>query len=436
MGRSGLDMGVSRAVNWTSIRAWLGTLVRLGLAAIWFFAGWQKIREPAGFVRAVRAYDATPEWLTQAIGYGLPVLEISLAVLLVLGLATRVTAAVSGLLMLLFIVGISQAGLRHIKLECGCFGGGGETAKTTYLLDIARDSGIVLLSAFLVLFPLTMLSIDRIVTRGEDVAAPSAKRMRRDPRAMQRFHAVRAARHKEIVSQQRYIALTVAIVVLLTGLIGISVQKTRAKVQGSLQAANASVKDGVTVGKATAPITLDVYEDFQCPICQEFETAAGKDVAKLVADGTVKVHYHMMAFLDDSSSGNRYSSRALNAALCASDVSVSAFYAYHTVLYGKDSKGNAVQPAEGTDGRTDAQLEAYFKQAVPKATADQTTAFQGCVSSEEHAALVAALTDRASRNKVTGTPTVFIDGKKWDLPGKTTDISASLIAAINAAKSK
>lgn len=253
---------------------------------------------------------------------------------------------------------------------------------------------------------------------------------------MQRFAAVRAARHKEIVSQQRYIALTVAIVVLLTGLIGVSVQKTRAKVQGSLQAANASVKQGVTVGKSTAPITLDIYEDFQCPICQDFETATGKDVAKLIADGTVKVHYHMMAFLDNSSNGNRYSSRALNAALCASDVSASAFYAFHTVLYGKDSKGIPVQPAENTSGRTDGQLEAYFKQAVPKATADQSSAFQGCVASEEHAALVSALTDRASRNKVTGTPTVFIDGKKWDPPAKTADIDSSLIAAINAAKAK
>lgn len=423
-------------MNWTSIRAWVGTLVRLGLAAIWFFAGWSKIKQPAEFVRAVRAYDATPEWLSQGIGYGLPVLEICLAVLLVLGLATRALASVAALLMLTFSIGISQAGLRNIKLECGCFGGGGESAKTTYLLDIARDSGIFLLAVFLILYPITMLSIDRIVTKGEDVAPPSAKRMRRDPRAMQRFAAVRAARHKETLSTQRYIAMTVAIVVILTGTISISVQKSRAKVQGSLAATNASVKNGVTVGKATAPVTLDVYEDFQCPNCEELETAAGKDIAGLIKDGTVKVNYHMMAFLDSSSSGNRYSSRASNAGLCASDVSTAAFQAYHTVLYGKDSKGVNVQPDEGANGRTDAELEAYFKQAVPKATSDQTTAFQGCVSSEEHAALVAAITDQASKKGVSGTPTVYINGKKWNEPSDTTQIASNLVDAINSAKSK
>jgi protein-disulfide isomerase len=422
-------------VNWTSVRPWIGTVIRLGLAAVWFFAGLAKVREPAAFVRAVRAYDVTPEWLSQAIGYGLPILEICLAVLLVLGLATRAVAIVSATLLTVFIIGVAQAGIRGIKLECGCFGGGGSSTKTTYLLDIARDSGLLLLSIYLIIFPITMFSLDRLVTRGEEhVAAPSAKRMRRDPRAVQRYQAVRAARHKEVVSQERYITLTVAVVVLLTCIIGISVQKTRAKVQGSLTATNASVKSGVTVGKSTAPVVLDVYEDFQCPICLELEQAAGTDIANLIKNGTVRVNYHMLSFLDSSSNGNRYSSRAANAAICASDVSPEAFQAFHTVLYGKDSKGNNIQPAEGGNGRTDAELEAYFKKAVPKATADQITAFQTCLSSEEHAALVSAITDQASKNGVSGTPTVHINGKKWTMPSNDADVASSLVSAINAAQ--
>ncbi len=43
----------------------------------------------------MRAYDATPEWLSKAIGYGLPVLELSLGVLLILGIAVRMAAIVS-----------------------------------------------------------------------------------------------------------------------------------------------------------------------------------------------------------------------------------------------------------------------------------------------------------------------------------------------------
>ena len=422
-------------MNWTSVRAWIGTVIRLGLAAVWFFAGLAKVREPAAFVRAVRAYDVTPEWLSQAIGYGLPILEICLAVLLVLGLATRPVAIVSAGLLTTFIIGIVQAAIRGIKVECGCFGGGGSTTQTTYLLDIARDTGLLLLSIYLIVFPITMLSIDWLVTRGEeDVAPPSAKRMRRDPRAVQRYQAVRAARHKEIVSQQRYITLTVGIVVVLTCIIGISVQKTRVQVQGSVSATNASVKNGVTVGKSSAPVVLDVYEDFQCPVCLELEQAAGKDIAKLIKDGTVRVKYHMLGFLDGSSNGNRYSTRAANAGICASDVSTEAFQAFHAVLYGKDSKGNNIQPAEGTNGRNNAELESYFKKALPNATSDQITAFQNCVADEQHAALVAAATDHASKIGVSGTPTVYVNGKKWDMPANNADIASSLVSAINAAQ--
>ncbi len=70
----------------------------------------------------------------------------------------------------------------------------------------------------------------------------------------------------------------------------------------------------VVIGKSSAPDTIKMYEDFQCPICAGFEAATGPQVRAAIADGKVKVDYHMVAFLDPSSSTN-YSSRALNAAM-------------------------------------------------------------------------------------------------------------------------
>lgn len=416
------------AVNSIVIRGWAGTVARLVLAVVWVIAGWQKLHQPRDFVRAVRAYDATPEWLSSAIGYGLPVLEICVALLLLFGLATRVTAAVSGLLFLVFVVGIGQAAARGIKLDCGCFGGGGATDHTTYLLDVGRDLGLLVLSVFLVLWPLTRLSVDRQLRRGEEIAPPSAKRVRRDPKAIARYQAVRAARHRELVGQQRYIAATVAAVVVLVSIIGVSVQSNRAKVQGTLEAANASVTSGVTIGKASAPVTVDLFEDFQCPVCQQLETSAGTTLASMVSAGKIKINYHMMAFLDQSSSGNRYSSRAANAALCASDASVDDFAAYHKVLYGKNQSGQSVQPAEGGNGRTNAELISYFAQAVPKASPDQKSAFASCVQTEQHSALVQAVTDNSSKRNVNATPTVKVNGK--DVKSPTKD---SIVSAVNAA---
>ena len=398
-------------MDWTTTRRSVATIARLVLGVVWIWAGWEKAKDPRAFLRAVRAYDATPEWLSKAIAYGLPTLEIALAVLLIVGLATRTAAAVSAIFFVIFIVGILQASARGIKLDCGCFGGGGATDNTTYLLDTFRDVGLLALAMFVLIWPLSYFALEDVLVQRREVPPPSAKRVRRDPKAIQKYQSMQALRAREERSKERFITILVSVVVVLIAVIGIGVQSSRAKIAGDITATNASVANGVTVGKATAPVTVDVFEDFQCPICEAFETSAHTELTKLVAAGTIKINYHMMAFLDSSSSGNRYSSRAANAALCVSDISTDDFALYHAVLYGKDSSGAAVQPAEGSDGRTDAQLEAYFTQALPKATSDQATAFQTCVSSETHKALVAAITDNASKRGVTGTPTVKVDGK-------------------------
>lgn len=419
-------------MNWTACRRWAALAARLLLFAVWLLAGVQKIGSPRDFLRAVRAYDATPEWLSQAIAYGLPTLEIALAIVLLLEVATRYAAAVSAGLFAVFLIGLIQAAARGIKLECGCFGGGGVSTTTNYTLDILRDLGLLAVALFLAVYPISQLAIDQLITEGHDAAPPSAKRVRRDPKAVARYQAVRAARERQLRGRQRFLALTVGLVVAMASIIGIAVQAGRSKIQGSLEATNASVADGVVVGKASAPVTVDEFEDFQCPICQELESQLGVPLAKMVADGSVKVRYHMMAFLDDSSNGNRYSSRAANAALCASDISPAAFQQFHAVLYGKDKSGASVQPAEKGNGRSDADFTTYLKQAAPKVTADQLSTFQTCVSTEQHKALVQAITDNASKRKVSGTPTVMVNGKVIS-GGTKADV---VLAAIKDAQAK
>ena len=164
--------------------------------------------------------------------------------------------------------------------------------------------------------------------------------------------------------------------------------------------------NGVVFGKKAAA-TVDVYEDFQCPNCLHFEEAVGAQVDKDVRANKAQVRFHIMAFLDRSSNGHRYSSRAANAALCASDINVDTFVKYHNYLYRPD-----IQPKEGTNGRTDAQLESYASKVGIKGAA--LTTFDGCVTNENHKWLVQALTDQASKNGVTGTPTIKVNGKSID----------------------
>jgi uncharacterized membrane protein YphA (DoxX/SURF4 family) len=141
----------------------VGLVARLVVGGVWLVAGFKKLPDPAENVRAVRAYRLLPESLVPVVGHGLPILEILLGLCLVLGLLTRVTALVSGLLLLAFIIGISSAWARGLQIECGCFGGGAGPsvdATSKYPWDIARDVGLLALSAWLVWWPRTPYAVD------------------------------------------------------------------------------------------------------------------------------------------------------------------------------------------------------------------------------------------------------------------------------------
>jgi uncharacterized membrane protein YphA (DoxX/SURF4 family) len=143
----------------------VGTLARLFLGVVLIWAGASKVGHPLTAQRAVQAYEIFPDAVANTIGLALPFLEIILGVLLVLGLFTRPVAIVSTLLMVAFVLGISQAWARGLTIDCGCFGGGGEigAADTKYPQEIARDAAFALAGAWLWWRPRTLVSLDRIL---------------------------------------------------------------------------------------------------------------------------------------------------------------------------------------------------------------------------------------------------------------------------------
>ena len=144
-------------------QGWFGLLSRLILGGVLFAAGWLKAFKFDESQMAVRAYEVLPISVANTLGIILPWLEIGVAILLILGVAIRPAALFSGALMLLFIAAITQAGLRGLSIDCGCFGGGGtvEPGKTRYLEEIARDSGLFLLALYLYRYPLTKFALEK-----------------------------------------------------------------------------------------------------------------------------------------------------------------------------------------------------------------------------------------------------------------------------------
>jgi uncharacterized membrane protein YphA (DoxX/SURF4 family) len=142
---------------------WVTTVARLVVAGVLIVAGWLKIGNPALSVRAVEAYELLPGSVATVVGHGLPILEIVIGVLLVVGLLTRAAGIVSALLMLAFVIGIAAAWARGLRIDCGCFGGGGQLAagqEPEYPMEIARDFGIFLLAGWVALRPPGRFALD------------------------------------------------------------------------------------------------------------------------------------------------------------------------------------------------------------------------------------------------------------------------------------
>jgi len=140
----------------------VGLLARLILGVVLVVAGGLKVTSPLVSARAVRAFQILPYDFAGYVGYALPVVEILIGLLLVVGLFTRLCAVVGALLMVAFIVGISSAWIRGLSIDCGCFGGGGPVAapQTKYVADLLRDAGLLAGAGWLVARQRTAYSLD------------------------------------------------------------------------------------------------------------------------------------------------------------------------------------------------------------------------------------------------------------------------------------
>ena len=142
---------------------WLTLLSRLILGGALLIAGGLKVGNPQKSAMSVRAYEILPIDLANFLGYALPWLEIAVGSLLIVGALVKICSVISGVTMFIFIIAISQAWVRGLSIDCGCFGGGGaiDPSQTKYLSEIIRDILFLLLAIFLYRFPKCRFSLDK-----------------------------------------------------------------------------------------------------------------------------------------------------------------------------------------------------------------------------------------------------------------------------------
>lgn len=195
--------------------------------------------------------------------------------------------------------------------------------------------------------------------RGGSKRPPQGKGRRDSAAAARAVAAARGTRR-----DMTWIIIAVVVVVVIAGAVvgGVLLQQHKAtqaaqtvipaltvpgssKYPVSVDRANATV----LVGQPTAKVTIDAYEDFLCPICGDFEATNFSQVEQQLEAGTIKVRYHMIDLLDNSSNPPGYSLMSANTALALATVDPGKFMDYHYSLYQK-------QPQEDGAGWTQAQL--------------------------------------------------------------------------------
>jgi protein-disulfide isomerase len=233
----------------------------------------------------------------------------------------------------------------------------------------------------------------------------TATRKAESQAAAQRAAAIR--KEQERRERRRRTLLVVAALAVVAVVATLVVSYVGRSGGPSTSPAGAVATYAVPAGPASAPVKVAVYEDFMCPFCGQFEAATRTMLQKQVDAGKVQLQYHVVNFLDRSSS-TQYSTRSANALAVVLDTSGPKIAKnFHDLLYEH-------QPAEGSAGLSDGQLLAYAVQAGAA-----RSAVSAGISKRTYQTWVDNGRDSASKDGVVATPTVKVNGTT--LTGTTID---------------
>jgi protein-disulfide isomerase len=207
---------------------------------------------------------------------------------------------------------------------------------------------------------------------------------------------------------------------------GIVIGKDLKAVRTPAIAANGKPVATVRDKKSTV-VSIRIYLDYFCPVCDAFETANKTQLTSWLKKGAATLEIHPISLLDRSSLGTQYSTRAANAAACVANYAPDDFWAFTQAMYVK-------QPTEGTVGLTDAQILARMSAARVHDLAQ----IRPCVTKQKFKSWVGAATTRAengplpdsSAKSVLGTPTVIVNGVEYPITSSDVGSAAAFAAFV------
>jgi len=205
--------------------------------------------------------------------------------------------------------------------------------------------------------------------------------------------------------------------------------------EGQLTPAAASENDGFGVGATgvvgegldPSHVRLDIYLDFMCPICGQFEEFRGGEIDAVREAGTADIYYHPIAILDSQSAGTSFSTRSASAAALIAEEAPDKFLAFTKAMF-------ANQPSEGSSGLSEKEIQGIATDAgVPDAVVAK-------IPDLAYTSWARSATEQSSIDGVQGTPSLALNGVIQDPSTNATDLNwgteGAITAAVNQAAGK
>jgi protein-disulfide isomerase len=154
--------------------------------------------------------------------------------------------------------------------------------------------------------------------------------------------------------------------------------------------------DARVLGPASAPVTIEVWSDFQCPACGSFAKSIEPDlIEEYVRPGDVRLVYRDNAFIDGGAADGESQQAAL-AARCAGEQG--KFWQYHDYLF------------ENQGGENEGAFRRERLDQIATAVGLDMGAYGTCMASDALKQAIKAETAQGKAAGVTSTPTLAING--------------------------
>ena len=219
----------------------------------------------------------------------------------------------------------------------------------------------------------------------------SSRKGRRDAARVVREQIAREKRRKRTL----WTTIAAVLVLVIAGGIGWAVYSSQKS--DDFTAPPGANDAGTGIVQGTGPVTIDLYEDYLCPACKQFQQINGETLNQLVTEGKAKLVFHPVAFLNRFST-TEYSTRSSAASGCAAQGG--KFREFTDQLFAK-------QPPEGGAGLSNDELV-----DIGAGVGLNRDEFASCVSDGTYRSGTEHVTDEASKAGVTGTPTIKINGSE------------------------